>query len=393
MRRIRFQNMIRLPLLAALSLMMSLLSACSDHKDLPETTSPDTIYVSFCLYASGSGGSRAVDYDGTPEESYVDLENFKILIFDKDKKLKDVFYDNGDVPSNVTFKEVVDNEFTVNVSLPTDKYNTDSEFAIVALANWRSDPSDPKLTTDWKGHKLDKSEIGVLTITDLEEMTFSINPVVEGEQPDSWVPDPDNCKGIPMFGARYVKLKGYDPTVFSEGNPMMFPDISMVRALSKLEVINLDIAANRPSIESIHLTHRNCSGNLMQTWDFITTTNNVSAPTIRQNPEYSNTPIPFHREGDRFSIYVPEMEFGEEIEKRKAICINLDMYGESHQKWIYLSPYGDDGNPVLQSYFSGDWAWIKRNHMYRFSINSLAFEFLIDADSWIFGWNQHIQLK
>ncbi|MDE6699937.1 MAG: hypothetical protein K2K10_02835, partial [Acetatifactor sp.] len=217
---------------------------------------------------------------------------------------------------------------------------------------------------------------------------------IECELPDSWMAElSENVdRGIPMFGARYMRLAGYDSSVFNEGNPMSFPDIFMVRALSKIEVINYDNSENRPTIDDILLTNRYQKGWLMQDWNFTGATSNVTATTKRNEAGYTNTAIPFHREGDKFTIYIPEMDFGSI--SRDAIRVNLDMYGVEHYKMIYLAPYGSDGKPIVQTFpADSDWYAIKRNYIYQYDINSLAFEFIIDVNPWVFGWKNHIQLE
>ncbi|MDE5868610.1 MAG: hypothetical protein K2H18_00115, partial [Muribaculaceae bacterium] len=247
---------------------------------LPE---PEDITVSFRV-AAGSGSTRAVDSYGTPEETHVDLNNLKIFIFDKDQKLKQVLYDDGKLAPSTNLTNIGEGMYLLTTKLDPALYNTSSEFAIVALANWRSGDSDSKLKTDWKGHKLDETEAGVLTITDLKDMAFTLNPKTEGEQPDSWMPGDDSW--IPMFGSRYTSLKGYDASVFSEGNPMPIPDLFLVRAFSKIEIINLD-TDNGPLIEDITLASRNCNGSLMQDWNYNGATGNVAATTIRSDAGFT----------------------------------------------------------------------------------------------------------
>ncbi len=379
-----------LPYLMAALLLMPVTMSCSSSGE-PDGTEPepDDITVSFRVVAGGAAASRAVDFFGTPEESYIDLENLKIFIFDKDQKLKEVLYDDGWIAPSASLTNIGPGMYLLTTKLDPAIYNISSEFAIVALANWRGAEGNEKLKTDWKGHKLDDSEIGTLSIADLKDMVLTLNPLVDDEQPDSWIPGEGSW--IPMFGSRYASLTGYDHSVFSEGNPMPIPDLFLVRALSKIEVINLDTESG-PTIESMTLGSRNCIGNLMQNWEYKGATGNVEATTIRGDAGFTDTPLPFHKDGNTYTAYVPELDFPS-TDWRKAICINLDMNGVKHQKWIYLTPYGADGNPVIQDAYTGDWDSIKRNHIYQYRINSLAFEFLIDVEAWKFGGKHHIQLE
>ncbi|MDE6716900.1 MAG: hypothetical protein K2J70_01795 [Muribaculaceae bacterium] len=379
-----------LPYIMAALFLMPVITGCSSSdtpgEPLPE---PEDITVSFRVAAGGTATSRAVDFFGAPEESYIDPENLKIFIFDKDQKLKQVLYDDGWLSPSTSITGIGQGMYLLTTKLDPAQYNTSSEFAIVALANWRSAENDTRLKTDLQGHRLDESEVGVLTITDLKDLTLTINPDAEDDQPDSWVPGEGSW--IPMFGSRFASLSGYDHSIFSEGNPMPIPDLFLVRALSKIEIINLD-TDDGPTIDNITLMSRNRNGNLVQDWNFTEATGNVAATTIRSDAGFTNTSLPFHQKENVYTAYLPEMNF-ESNELRKAVCINLDMNGVKHQKWIYLAPYGADGNPVIQASYNSDWDAIKRNYIYQYRINSLAFEFLIDVEAWKFGGKHHIQLE
>ena len=372
-------------------LIVSVLTSCGNE---PEPAVPaidtDDITVSFRLSAGNAAATRASEEYGTVEESYIDLNNLKILIFDKNQKLKQVLYDDGLMPPNTSLTPFGQGMYILKTKLDPQLYSLTSEFAILALANWRSLESDTKLISDWKGHTLNAQEVGILTISDLRDITFTLNPIVEGDQPDSWMPG--NGKWIPMFGSRYTSLKGYDASKFNSDNPMPIPDVQLLRAFSKIEVENLDTGDNSPTIDNITLSHRNIGGRLMQDFNFNGYTANVVAPTIPADVVHTERHIPFHKVGNRYSIYLPEMTLADAA-SRQAICVNIDMNGVKHQKWIYLAPYNSNGEPVLQGPFDSDWDAVKRNYIYRYTINSLAFEFLVDVKPWIFGGKVHIPLE
>lgn len=370
---------------------LPLLTACGliyepEAEDVKQT---NDISVSFRLF-TGNSESRAVDYYGTAADNHVDLNNLKILIFDENQKLKQVLYDDGEMDVQKTsFKEISRGFYELKTRLDPARYNTTSRFAIVALANWRTDDSSKGLSCDWNGHAIDDSETGVLTIADLKAMTFTLNPQTADAQSDSWMPADGSW--IPMFGSRFTSLAGYTNDVFGEANPMPIPDVQLVRAFSKIEIVNNDVDGG-PVIDNITFSPRNQSGMLVPDYNFNGATANVSATTIPANPGFTNSSIPFHKEGNTYTVYVPEMEFNL-TDYRRAICVNLDMNGVKHQKWIYLAPYGADGRPVLNSGFDSDWDALKRNYVYQYVINSLAFEFLVDVQPWIFGGKVHIPLQ
>lgn len=373
-----------------LLLMLIAFTGCSGADEQPPQGDTDNISVSFRLKAGNATDTRAVDEEGTPAESYIDLENLKILIFDENQKLFDVIYNNGEMESGTSLLQTAPGMYVVRTKLNPARYNINSEFAVVALANWKSKEDDSKFTSDWKDKTIDKNGIGSLSIDDLKQMVFTLNPQKEGsDQPDSWMPG--EGKWIPMFGSRYTTLRGYDSDRFGEANPMPIPDVDLVRAVSKIRIINKDTEYG-PTIESIELVHRNQKGSLMQDYDFKGATANVTAPTTRNESAYTNFSIPFHQRDNEYTLYIPEMTL-DGPGTRQAICVNLDMNGIKHQKWIYLAPYKADGTPNLSGTYGSDWDSIKRNYVYEYTINSLAFEFLVSVDAWKFGGKVHIPLE
>lgn len=382
-----------LPSLTAL-IAASLLTGCNLVEG-PEHDCADTddITISFRIFTGNPSSSRAVDENGNTGENYIDLEDFKILVFDKDQKLKQVLYDNHEWDEkNTRFTELGPGFYHVVTHLAPSMYDMTSEFAIVGIANWNS--SDPKLTTDLKELPLGTNGIGTLTIADLKTTLFTLNPVVTGSQPDSWMPGDDNDgdkkkSWIPMFGSSYTSLKNYDAGIYNEGHPMPLPDVRLVRAITKIEVINNDHTG--PTIKGIDLVNRNQKGHLVQEYDFTGFTSNVSAPTIPKyepGPEFTNYSLPFHQNDNVYTAYIPEMKFEAGV-SRQAIRVTIDMNGTEHVKWIYLAEYDNSNQPILDS-FGFDWENIKRNYIYQYTINSLAFEFLVDVKEWVFGGKVHI---
>lgn len=376
-------------LLAAL-FTVATLAACNSMEE-PDTDRND-IAVSFRLFTGNPGLTRAVDEYGNAIENYIDLKSFKILIFDENQTLKQVLYENGNVVGDHTsFTQLSPGCYLVQTLLNKDAYAKSSKFAVVALANWKSE--DTRLIINARDCPVDMSyitKIGSLTIADLKGMTFTVNPrVAEGEtQPETWMPHEKS--GIPMFGSSYSSLEKYDNRIYGEGNPMPLPDVNLVRALTKIEVINKDTGGG-PSISRIDLTYRNQTGTLVQDYEYTSATGNVAAPTIPDNHGYTIDPIPFHHNTatDTYTIYIPEMEFGT---TRQAIRINIDWDETRETKWIYLLPYDSNGQPLLDRTDDFDWKNIKRNYIYQYEINSLAFEFVIEVEPWVFGGKVHIDM-
>lgn len=357
--------------LAAMALLMGSMMAtgCADSHVVVEDLGPDDVYnVEFRIKAGDVISSRATEELGTPDEGYIDIENLKILIFDENEKLYQVLYDNGTMDSETSFVHIGQGYYVLRTKLDPQRYNLISKFAVVVLANWSSSQNDSKLISDLKGHPIDDSEIGKLTIDDLGSMDFVLNPVVTSDpQPESWMPG--NGRWIPMFGSRFTSLAGYNSSIFNEGNPMPIPDIHLVRAISKIEIINTTTPGNDvPVIESVALTRRNQRGFLMPEYDFNGFTSQVTSPTIPRNKEYDTShPCPFYRNGNLYTVYLPEMNLPD-ADSRRAVCVNLNMNGVKYQRWIYLADYLADGTPNLTGPYNFDWDDVKRNYIYRYTL-------------------------
>lgn len=380
-----------LALIAGSAFVSASLTGCSSEKGDAPVVDPDDITVSFRLYAGATSDTRAVDFEGTRDESHIDLDNLKILVFDENGVLKQVLYDDGNMPENTSFSELGQGFYIVRTKLDPEKYTTGEKFAIVALANWRSAADDTKLIADWNGHKIDETEVGKLRISDLKECVFRLNPQVEDNQPASWMPG--NGKWIPMFGSRFTSIAGYDSAIFNEANPMPIPDVVLVRAFTKIEVENLDLSEDSPVIESIELCYRNQKGRLMQNYTFTGSTGNVASTSLPDEPSSTTRSIPFYQKDNIYTIYIPEMEF-ENLDSRRAIKVNIDLKDNvKDERWIYLCPYGPNGRPQLADNYGSDWNSIKRNYVYKYTINSLGFEFIIDVEPWKFGGKVHINLE
>lgn len=377
---------------------IALLAACHSEEPPSGNSASDDggFYIRFAIAVGPQSATRSFATDnGTDAENAIDVNDLKILVFDKDEKLYDVIYDDGmtiDSESN----DLINGPYLIqgrlyyfNVSLKPGKYNDNSEFAIVALANWKGLGSDSnEFTSDFNNLQIGTAEIGTLTIQDLKSALFTLNP----GNAESWTPG--NGSWVPMFGSKHCSLSGYSSGAYDKSNPMSLcddGDIDMVRAFAKIEVINNDTSANAPEITKVELCSRNTQGRLMHEFDFKFQTSQVSSVSLPDDPKYSSSPIQFRRDGNKYTAYLPEMEFID-TDRRKAICITVDLgNGTYDEKWIWFAPYINNGRPLLTGDM-GDWNDIKRNHIYRYEINSLGFEFQISCSQWIFGDKIHINL-
>lgn len=382
-----------LTLLAA-SLLVELTACTQSDEPDPGTSDRGDMEVSIRISAASVSNARAFSEEyGTIDEMHLNLGDLKILLFDENQVLYDVFYDCGGVVSvrnSETHLEPLGlGTYVLRVKLSGENYSRASKFAIVALANWQGfESTSSALSTNLNGLALDKTAIGTLTISDLKEAIFSLN----AKASDAWMPG--NGNWIPMFGSLHGSLEAYDIDIFNAANPMPLGTINLVRAFSKIEVINNDLSDFAPQIVGMDLMRRTTSGRLMQDFNFGGATDQVTHATMPAAPGLTSDVIPFHREGNVYTIYVPEMEFTTNPNERRAIRLTLDLQGQTEEKWIYFAPYDSKGLPVLQAeYADNEWNAILRNHIYRYTINSLAFEFLVSVKKWIFGGKVHIQFE
>lgn len=373
-----------------------ILAACHSEEPSSGNAASDDggFNIRFAIAVGPQSSTRSFTTEsGTDAESTIDVNDLKILVFDKEQKLYDIIYDNG-MTLESDNNELINGPYLIqgrlyyfNVNLKPGKYDENSEFAIVALANWNgSDSEDNRLTRDDSNPQIGTAGIGTLSIADLQTSLFSLNP----DNTESWIPG--NGKWIPMFGSKYCSLEGYSSGAYDKSNPMSLGDIDMVRAFAKIEVINNDTSADAPEISKMELCSRNTVGRLMQDFDFESATSQVPAVSLPENPVYSAAPVLFHKDENKYVAYVPELEFTNTSNSRRAIKVTVDLgNGMSDEKWIWFAPYGKDGRPVLTDDM-GDWDDIKRNHIYRYEINSLGFEFRISCSRWKFGDKVHINL-
>lgn len=390
-----------------------LLTAC--HSDEPVADTPASAESSFDIKFAIAVGSEAStrtaedeveDETGTAAENVIDTKDLKILVFDEKQTLYDVIYDNGMVlpshsesPSELLAGPYLmpDNYYYFSVRLNPKSYNKSTKFAIVALANWEGTVSDPRLSRHFGQLEIGVGGIGKLTIGQLENALFTLNPDRNPGSNDASAPlvswTPGDGRWIPMFGSRYRTLEKYNSNIYNKTNPMSLGRIDLVRAFAKIEVINKDTFDNSPKIKSISLTSRNVDGRLMQNFVYTDSTSHVTDVSIHTGSRFSENEILFHEDGHKYTVYVPELNLTGRDNARKAIRITLDAgNGSIEEKWLWLAPYGKDGRPMTEGPF-GEWEKLLRNHIYRYTINSLGFDFRIECERWKYGGKYHIDFE
>ncbi len=360
---------------AIFAMLTGMLGACSN--DIPQLPAEDAeiqeINVKFRISTSSETQTRNVIFEqyGSPIENSIDADDFAVLLFDDngvEKRLLEILYLDGATAPNATLTPLGMGDYTLNVKLDPELYSTSSRFSIVALANW-----------DSLREKNDEIELieGVTTLESLFEHTFRLNNEGGSGGTESWMPDNDSL--IPMFGVLYCSLGGYSTSLYNEANPMEMGMVNLLRALVKIEVI--DNSSNPlAEIKSITLNRRNTRGYLTHRYAASGNTEQVTSANVpamigESNPAgYSNTPINFRKEGKKYVVYVPEIELSEEmaLKTREYIDVTIAYKGVTEVRHILLAPYDKSGNPyVPRDGWDNVWKALLRNHIYRFTINSI----------------------
>lgn len=363
-----FRNLAWLPAL----LMVLTLASCGNGSD-PEDPSVDTgpvqdYAVSIRISAGAQPSTRALPEEfGSIIENTIDLQKLKILVFDENRILKDIWFEDGTPADNITMTEIGLGDYVLSGKLDDTRYNTASRFSIAALVNWRPLQESEPL----------ELEIGTTRYSDLADMAFILNP---DETKESWCPTDDSL--IPMYGVLYTALTGYSTSIYNEGNPMDLGTINVLRAVAKIEIV--DVASNSDvQVKSITLTRRNCRGYLTPLLFDYQNTHQVVAPNIPGNggsgiamsPVVSDSPLLFRKRGNVYEAYVPEMALGSTLPSRTLIDVNIDCLGFEETRYIALAPYNNEGQPFFQDTgLSSEWKALLRNHIYRFTLASITAE-------------------
>ncbi|MDE6410837.1 MAG: hypothetical protein K2K81_11450 [Muribaculaceae bacterium] len=361
----------RIPAAAAM-LAIGMLSACGNDP-LTDITPGDlsNIDVSIRLTAGNQNSTRSElpEILGTSLENKIDLNDLKVLIFDDSGTLRDILYDGRPTDDNVRLLQIDAVDYVLTAALDPMKYSLTDNLAVGALVNWNSMQEDGiALETD------------VTTISDLEKKTFSLNAAgaSEDDSPVSWIPEEDSL--IPMFGILYTSLKGYLPSVFNKGNPMDLGTVNLLRSVVKIEII--DNSTNEDvQITSILLKGRNTRGYLSPVLHDKENTGQIVSPNIpgpstsilSTDAGFTDDAITFHKEDNKYIAYVPEIRLARDLNDRGYVVVNIRYHNYDDERYIMLAPYNAERVPYHpEEGWPDEWKALLRNHIYRFTINSIT---------------------
>lgn len=361
----------RIPVAGAL-LAIGMVSACSNDTSLPDLPPAEPSDIAVSIYFTG--GSTNDTRTSLPEiigaslENKIDLGDLKVLIFDDTDTLKEILYD-GAPADNVNLLQTGAVDYVLSATLDPTKYSLTDNLSVGVLTNWNSMQEETV-----------SLQPGETTISDLRNKTFLLNPpAAAGETPTvSWVPAENNL--IPMFGLLYTTLKGYSTPLFNPGHPMDLGTVNLLRSVVKIEIIDNSDAEN-VEITSIQLNGRNTKGYLPPDLDEKKNTDQITSPHIpgastsiwSYDAGFTSETIVFNKEGNRYVAYVPEIRLAQELNDRNQIRVNIRYNNFDEQRYIMLAPYDEQRNPYKPAgEWPDEWKALLRNHIYRFTINSIT---------------------
>lgn len=363
-------------LLTIILLSAGILSSCiyEDYSSLSNQAEKNSdIFVSFLISLGDDSSTKAslTEEIGSQSENRIDPGNFMILLFEENDagvRLKEILYQNASPAPGVGFNPLGYGEYYVTAKLNSLTYTGRERFSIVVIANWNS-LQETELNM----------EIGTTTLQSVLEKTYLLNsdPPGESATTESWIPD--NESFIPMFGLYHASLEGYSSALYNEANPMEMGVVNLLRALVKIEVID-NSRSEDYDILGISLNERNTRGYLAPLLRNGENTRQVISPSVPSSMEINNPAatssrkLRFRKDGNRYVAYVPEFILSEEksLESRGLIDVEIAYRGTTETRQIYLAPYRPEGNPyVPQGDWDNEWKALLRNHIYRFTINSI----------------------
>lgn len=353
---------------------LGILSSCNNDIFIPDIQPErdQDINISVRISAGPQNSTRSflTEEFGSQIENKLDLAKLKILIFDDQDTLYDIWFSNSSAADDITLSPIGNSDYILNAKLSADKYSSASKFSIVTLSNWNplNEADDVELV------------VGKTLLNDLSGYIYGLN---KNNPEESWIPSDDSL--IPMFGVLYTSLNGYSTAIFNENNPMELGTVNLLRSLVKIEIQN-NSGSNVAEITSVTLNKRNTRGYLLPSLvrnenTAQVTSTNIPSTGIMNPAGYTEEKLKFHKDGNLYVAYIPEIDLGNSIESRSNIDVNI-VYNNFHEtRKIVLAPYDSDKNPHIPAQgWQDEWKGLLRNHIYRFTINSITADPNLDLD-------------
>ena len=366
MNQITIRHICRYLMMLPVLAMALVLSACGSESEPSDPTADQTTnYFVNIRISTGflpTTRSNLPEEEGTPIESKIDLSDLKVLVFDENGVLKDIWYRDGNPVGKVNFNQVGAVDYVLSSWLETSRYDRSAPLSVVVMANWGAHEESSPL----------ELLVGRTKYEELAEKAYRLNTGNSGE---AWYPKDESL--IPMFGVLHTSLSGYSSQIYNAGNPMNIGTVNLLRSVAKIEII--DLASNETvSITSISLNTRNTRGLLTHDIFDDQNTQQVTSANIPTDPMSSKSLLRFRKKGSVYEVYVPEMALGATLDERA--CIDVDIYfkGKEETRKIMLAPYNQDGKPTLPTGYMPEWRALLRNHIYRYTISTIPVDTKLD---------------
>lgn len=360
--------------------------SCSSDLNNPVVTSDDVeLQIGFRL-ATRTTGDNSYEV-GEMYENYIDVAggNYRILFFDTNDKFIARFYPNGVISSEGKNYREYDVTGTVPSSLVSH-----SSFKVVVIANWPTYLEESEMT------------VGETTIEDLCN-----NEKSQFEQFTSFELGIDLL--IPFYGVREFTNVTFEPDVAT----ILTEPITLLRAVSKVEVVLTSKAEDNLSLNSVQICRYNKKG--------------YCAPNAYQRSDYDHNGVWENDYAESLHIVNEKNDENDDgnVENKYLTFLNASSWeadGYKYEKWIaYLTEYQNinagEGYCFIEVKFNHQFGNddpykiyfaeyvdgqtnntndirlnVERNNLYRFNVTLTPLQLLVSVDKWVNGGTVHIEM-
>lgn len=266
------------------------------------------------LPTRASDGSESKE-DGNTLENYIDPSDIRICFFGNDGILKSVVFEGDSAGGDMTGG---DGNLSVDVEVASSEFGDEGIVKVLAIANLNGFVGNLDLT------------VGATTFDKVKNIVLSVPA------------DQNAVTRIPMIGEASVST--------SEAGVNTHVDVQLNRMLAKIEVVD-GLADYGYEIESVSLS---ATGE--------TATDGASA----------TKEIVFSQDGNKFRAYVPKRKLGDDVkgsDRRITLNVRKTDSTDAEPYYIYISKYGDDGEPCVDA--AEAWNTLLPNRIYRYTVTSL----------------------
>lgn len=402
--RLGISKIIRMSLLAAL---LPGLTSCVTEDGYCPPSDPDGVYTVHLSISAGSFGTRSSGHTpekGSEVENFINVAAGDYAVFILDEE--DNFVQRIE-PGAVSLERKNGNsyEYLINGAFKPEKEI--GKIRLMVLANWQTsfggsyNDFEKKLSSD-------AASAAATTVKYVFQNAADFNFVMPTNGTGSWTPEGSKA-GIPMFGLSGLVTATNE--VYEVRNV-----IPMLRAIAKIEIVDMVPDGQSANIEEVVLTSYNTKGRYIPHvkdgagvldadkvnagWNVEgtqVTTPSLPEKLIAENGQKQpvGTDLYFYQttkmvkttgatedeSKDCFVVYVPEMDLRNLLttdDGRPVLQVYLG--GNDTPYIIQLATYDGGKDPVENSGYTS----LLRNHIYRYNILSVGIDMklTIESDPW-----------